>query len=68
MHILADENVHTDIIQNLRNENYKVLFAPEIGLSGKSDKEILDYAEKKDFILLTGDKDFGALIKFFLNI
>jgi len=62
--ILADENVHSDIVQELRNSGYEVYFVPEIGLAGSSDEKILEYSEKHNLILLSGDKDFGGLIEF----
>ena len=33
MKILADENVHIDIVNGLRNKGIEVLFVPEVGLS-----------------------------------
>lgn len=62
--ILADENVHSDIVSGLRARGYKTLYVPEVGLAGHSDKEILDYSIKHDLILLSGDKDFGGMIEF----
>jgi predicted nuclease of predicted toxin-antitoxin system len=49
MRLLADENVHTGIIQGLRNANFEVIFVPDIDLAGHKDREILEYAEKNDF-------------------
>jgi predicted nuclease of predicted toxin-antitoxin system len=62
--ILADENVHHDIIRGLREQGHEVLFVPEIGLAGSSDDAILQYSIKHNFLLLSGDKDFGGLIEF----
>lgn len=62
--ILADENVHSDIVRGLRKSAYEVFFVPEIGLAGKDDQTILEYSEKHNLILLSGDKDFGGLIEF----
>lgn len=64
MKILADENVHADIIKGLRMAGYDVLFVPEIGLAGNTDQKILEYSEQHNLILLSGDKDFGGLIEF----
>jgi len=64
MKLLADENVHTGIIQGLRKANFEVIFVPDIDLAGHKDREILEYAEKNDFIVISGDKDFGGLIEF----
>lgn len=62
--ILADENVHCDIVYSLREAGYEVFFVPEIGLAGCNDETILKYSIKHNLILLSGDKDFGGLIEF----
>jgi predicted nuclease of predicted toxin-antitoxin system len=62
--ILADENVHIDIIHRLRQNNYEVLSARDVGLAGHKDREILQYSEEHNLILISGDKDFGGLIEF----
>ena len=64
MRLLADENVHGDVIHGLRQANYEVLSVQDIGLTGHKDREILEYSEKQDLILISGDKDFGGLIEF----
>jgi predicted nuclease of predicted toxin-antitoxin system len=62
--ILSDENVHADIVSGLRQEGFDLATAVESGLAGRKDIEFLDYAEKHNLLLLTGDKDFGGLIEF----
>lgn len=62
--LLADENVHSDIVRGLSKAGYEILFAQEIGLAGKDDQKILEYSEKHNLILLSGDKDFGGLLEF----
>jgi predicted nuclease of predicted toxin-antitoxin system len=64
MRILADENVHMDIIRGLRRAQHEVIFVPEVGLAGQKDIGILEYAEKHGLVLLSGDKDFGGLVEF----
>ena len=64
MLILADENVHGDVVQRLREANFEVLSVQDIGMPGHKDREILEYSEKHGLILLSGDKDFGGLIEF----
>jgi len=64
MRLLADENLHGGIIQGLRKVYFEVLFVPDIDLDGHKDREILEYAEKNDFLVISGDKDFGGLIEF----
>jgi predicted nuclease of predicted toxin-antitoxin system len=62
--ILSDENVHADIVSGLRQEGFELVTAVDLRLAGRKDFEILDYAEKNDLLLLSGDKDFGGLIEF----
>ena len=62
--MLADENIHIGIVNELRKAGFEILFAPEVGLAGYTDQKILEYSEKYDLILLSGDKDFGGLIEF----
>jgi predicted nuclease of predicted toxin-antitoxin system len=64
MRILANENLHMGIVQGLREVNYEVLFVPDLGLAGHKDREILEYSEKNDLIVISGDKNFGGLIEF----
>jgi len=62
--ILADENIHTQIVQGIKDKGIEVVSAREAGLTGKTDDVILEYSEKNDMVLMTGDKDFGGLIEF----
>lgn len=64
MHILADENIHVDIIQGLLQRNQQILSVQDVDLTGHNDSEILEYCEEHDLILISGDKDFGGLIEF----
>jgi predicted nuclease of predicted toxin-antitoxin system len=64
MRLLADENLHTGIIQGLRKANFEVIFVPDIDRAGHKDREILEYAKKNDLLVISGDKDFGGLIEF----
>ncbi len=64
MQLLADENVHSDIIRKLRNSNFEVLSVQDIGLAGHKDSELLEYSEQHGLVVLSGDKDFGGLIEF----
>ena len=64
MQILADENLHFDIVLRLRQANHEVVLVSDVGLSGHKDLEILEYAEKENLILISGDKDFGGLVEF----
>ncbi|HHT9109269.1 MAG TPA: DUF5615 family PIN-like protein [Candidatus Wunengus sp. YC63] len=64
MRILADENLYFDIVLRLRQANHEVVLVSDVGLAGHKDLKILEYAEKENLILLSGDKDFGGLVEF----
>lgn len=64
MKILVDENIHTGIVNELRKAGFEMLSITEVGLAGCDDQKILEYSERHDLILLSGDKDFGGLIEF----
>lgn len=64
MKILVDENIHTGIVNELRKAGFEMLSITEVGLAGCDDQKILEYSERYDLILLSGDKDFGGLIEF----
>jgi predicted nuclease of predicted toxin-antitoxin system len=64
MRFFADENIHADVIRELRQANYEAFSVQDVGLNGHKDHEILEYSEKQDLILISGDKDFGGLIEF----
>jgi len=59
--ILADENLHAEIVQWLREAGHNVLWAAEeLGGAGDSDLLALGHREKR--IILTNDRDFGELV------
>jgi len=59
--ILADENIHTEVIQLLRSEGRDVRSAYEDGLGGAPDVEVLASAHSQGRVVLTHDSDFGTL-------
>lgn len=61
MKILAAENLHALLIEDLRNEGYEVFSIRETS-SGIADTEIAALADEAGSILITEDKDFGELI------
>jgi len=59
--ILADENIHPEVIKFLREQAKNVSFVLEEGLAGQDDLKILHYAYQEKRIVLTHDSDFGEL-------
>lgn len=64
INVLSDENVHMEIVAGLREQGIPLVTAIEVGLAGRKDEDILEYAEKHEMLVLSGDKDFGGLIEF----
>lgn len=61
MTILADENIHSFIIQTLREAGIEVIAITEVS-KGIKDEEVIIWALKMKYTLLTEDKDFGEWI------
>ena len=61
MKLLADENIHADIVAWLRTRGHDVLYAAE-SLAHRPDDELLAIAREENRVLLTDDKDFGELV------
>jgi predicted nuclease of predicted toxin-antitoxin system len=59
--VLADENIHTEVIQLLRSEGRDVRSVYEDGLGGAADIEVLAAAHAQERVVLTHDSDFGTL-------
>ena len=60
MTIVADESVDYGIVKLLRAEKLNVLAISEEH-SGITDFEVLEFAVKRNALLITEDKDFGEL-------
>lgn len=58
---VADENLHTSIIKDLRNAGIEVFSIRET-MAGVSDREVLEKACSMSAILITEDSDFGELV------
>ncbi len=62
MRFLADQDVYAVTIRFLKSFGHDVVRALELGLSRASDAELLRLASEQQRILLTRDRDFGALV------
>ena len=60
MDLLADESVDFGLVCKLRENGFVVLSVME-DFPGISDKEVLQIANEKQYLLVTEDKDFGEL-------
>ena len=56
---LIDENLSPLIASHLRKLGYRAFAVRDLGLKGKSDEDILRFARKEQFVVITGDVEFG---------
>lgn len=59
--LLADQNLHPDVVAFLRGAGFDVLAVHEAGLSGESDTNLLSRAFGENRVVVTHDADFGTL-------
>ena len=59
--LLADENVHPEVISFLRGIQLDISSIAEQGKFGLSDDEVLKLATDSERVVLTHDSDFGGL-------
>ena len=59
--LLTDENIHSGVVELLRQRGFDVLDVAEEGLYGAPDVDLLRRATAEDRIVVTHDRDFGTL-------
>lgn len=59
--LLADENLHSQVIAALRTLGFDVLAAREEGWFGETDAALLHRASQSQRVIVTHDSDFGTL-------
>jgi predicted nuclease of predicted toxin-antitoxin system len=64
LRLLTNENIPSSLIQKLRSEGHDVVSIKDFS-PGSTDEDVYAKAQLEDRIILTQDKDFGAL--FFLR-
>ncbi len=48
----------------LKEQGYDVKDIRDYGLRGTADEEIYEFAQKEKAVILTGDRDFGNILRF----
>ena len=61
MRWLADENIHSAIVRELRTAGHDVVYAAEVSRQ-TSDHSLVEQAFSEGRIVLTEDKDFGEIV------
>lgn len=59
--LLADENIHPEVVRGLIERGKDVRTVAQAGLCGKSDVEVLRCAVAEGRVVITHDGDFGKL-------
>jgi predicted nuclease of predicted toxin-antitoxin system len=59
--LLADENIHPEIIEALTAKGKQITSVLAAGLAGREDREILSHAHSRGWVVVTHDSDFGSL-------
>ena len=62
MKILLDMNVPLDYAMLLSERGFNALRWSDVGAPNAADAEIMEYARKHDYIVLTYDLDFSAIL------
>jgi predicted nuclease of predicted toxin-antitoxin system len=62
MRFLADQDVYAITIGFLKALGHDVASATQLGLAQADDAELLRIAKQQDRLLVTRDRDFGALV------
>ena len=60
--LLADENIHPEVVRFLHEQGYDVQAVTEGGRFGQSDADVLSLAHTAGRVVLTHDSDFGTLV------
>jgi predicted nuclease of predicted toxin-antitoxin system len=61
---LVDEDLPRSFARSLREGGFEAEDVRDVGLRGRSDEEVLRYAEEHNRILVTADLGFGNVFKF----
>lgn len=64
MKFLVDMPLSPKTVNFLKNMGFEAIRVSELGMAKSKDREIFDYAEKHDMILLSADLDFGTILAF----
>jgi predicted nuclease of predicted toxin-antitoxin system len=58
----ADENIGSELIEWLKQQEYRTTSVKEEKLTGSSDEDIIAKCDNEKLIIITQDSDFGKII------
>jgi len=61
--IQADEHIPQEVVTGLNARGIEAYSAYHEGLSGASDREVFEYAQRENRVILTNDPDFFSLLE-----
>ena len=61
---LLDADVSRSSTEVIRNLGFEVEDVRDIGMGSAKDKEIIEYANKNNRVIITRDKDFGEVLRY----
>ncbi|MEW6067298.1 MAG: DUF5615 family PIN-like protein [Nitrospirota bacterium] len=62
MHLFTDQDVYKITVEQLKKWGHNVVTAKELGMQRATDRDLLKKAITTNRLLITRDKDFGALV------
>jgi len=60
--LLTDENIHSKLLQYLREKGFDVYDVRENNLQTTADNELMDLAFEQNRVIVTHDSDFSTLV------
>jgi len=61
---VVDEDMPRSTGINLRKHGYEVKDIRDYGLRGAEDEKVYEFAQREEAVILTGDRDFGNILRF----
>lgn len=61
---VIDEDMPRSTGRILKQQGYDVRDIRDYGLHGAEDEEIYEFAQREQAVILTGDRDFGNILRF----
>lgn len=61
---LVDEDLPRSLTRDLRSAGFDIADVRDVGLRGRPDEEVLEYAVREDRAVITADVGFGNILRF----
>jgi len=60
---LADENIPKSVVSWLRENGHDILKAQDVGLTGATDSDLVNWSLENERVIITLDEDFGRFYR-----